>query len=45
MKKIAMIAAAVLMIASCCGKKEVVLLPVSDFQTTVDGKEVSLYTL
>ena len=40
-----MIAAAVLMIASCCGKKEVVLLPVSDFQTTVDGKEVSLYTL
>ena len=45
MNKIAMIAAAVLMIASCCGKKEVVLLPVSDFQTTVDGKEVSLYTL
>lgn len=45
MKKIAMIAAAVLMIASCCGKKEVVLLPVSDFQTSVDGKDVSLYTL
>ena len=45
MKKIAMLAAAVLMIASCCGKKEVVLLPVSDFQTSVDGKDVSLYTL
>ena len=45
MKKIAMIAAAVLMMASCCPKKDVSLLSVSDFQTTVDGKEVSLYTL
>lgn len=45
MKKITMIAAAVLMIASCCPKKDVSLLSVSDFQTTVDGKEVSLYTL
>ena len=45
MKKITMIAAAVLMMASCCPKKDVSLLSVSDFQTTVDGKEVSLYTL
>ena len=45
MKKIAMIAAAALMRASCCSKKEVVLLPEADFQTTIDGKEVSLYTL
>ena len=45
MKKITMIAAAVLMMASCCQKKDVSLLSVSDFQTTVDGKEVSLYTL
>ena len=45
MKKIAMIAAAVLMIASCCPKKDVSLLSESDFQTSVDGKDVSLYTL
>lgn len=45
MKKIAMMAAAVFMIASCCPKKEVVLLSESDFQTNIDGKEVSLYTL
>ena len=45
MKKITMIAAAVLMMASCCPKKDVSLLSVSDFQTSVDGKDVSLYTL
>lgn len=33
------------MTAACSQKSEVTLLPVSDFETTVDGKNVSLYTL
>ena len=45
MKKILMIAAACTAIASCAQKNEVTLLPASDFETVVDGKNVSLYTL
>ena len=45
MKKILMIAAACTAIASCAPKNEVTLLPASDFETVVDGKNVSLYTL
>ena len=45
MKKICFILAACAMMASCAQKSEVSLLPASDFETTVDGKEVSLYTL
>ena len=45
MKKILMIAAACAAIASCAPKNEVTLLPASDFETVVDGKQVSLYTL
>ena len=45
MKKILMIAAACAAIASCAQKNEVTLLPASDFETVVDGKDVSLYTL
>lgn len=45
MKKIFTIAAACLMMAACAQKSNVTLLPVSDFETTVDGKNVSLYTL
>ena len=45
MKKILIIAAACAAIASCAQKNEVTLLPASDFETVVDGKQVSLYTL
>ena len=45
MKKICFILAACAMMASCAQKSEVSLLPASDFETTVDGKDVSLYTL
>ena len=45
MKKILMIVAACAAIASCAQKNEVTLLPASDFETVVDGKDVSLYTL
>ena len=45
MKKILMIAAACAVIVSCAPKNEVTLLPASDFETVVDGKQVSLYTL
>ena len=45
MKKLLMIAAACVAIASCAQKNEVTLFPVSDFETVVDGKPVSLYTL
>ena len=45
MKRILFIAAVCMAIASCAKKNEVVLFPVSDFETTVDGKNVSLYTL
>ena len=45
MKKFCFILAACAMMASCAPKSVVPLLPASDFETTVDGKEVSLYTL
>ena len=45
MKKLLIIAAACVAIASCAQKNEVTLFPVSDFETVVDGKPVSLYTL
>ncbi len=45
MKKYLMIAAACAAIASCAQKNEVTLIPASDFETVVDGKNVSLYTL
>ena len=45
MKKILMIVAACTAIASCAPKNDVTLLPASDFETVVDGKDVSLYTL
>jgi len=32
-------------LASCCSKSAVTLFPASDFETEVDGKKVSLYTL
>ena len=40
-----MIVAACTAIASCAPKNDVTLLPASDFETVVDGKNVSLYTL
>ena len=45
MKKILCVIAAVAVLASCAQKGDVILFPESDFQTAVDGKEVSLYTL
>ena len=45
MRRIVIIAAFCAAFASCCSKSSVTLFPVSDFETTVDGKEVSLYTL
>ena len=45
MKKFFVIAAACTAMAACSQKNEVALLDEAAFQTTVDGKEVSLYTL
>ncbi len=45
MKKVLMIAAACVAMVSCAQKNEVTLLPASDFETVVDGKNVCLYTL
>ena len=45
MNRFYLILAACAMLASCAPKSVVPLLPASDFETTVDGKEVSLYTL
>ena len=45
MKKNLIIAAACVAMAACAPKSQVTLFPVSDFETTVDGKEVSIYTL
>lgn len=45
MKNIMIIAALCAALASCCPKNAVTLFPVSDFETEVDGKNVSLYTL
>lgn len=45
MKKIFYSLAAAVVLASCARESEVVLLPAADFETVVDGKDVSLYTL
>ena len=45
MKKLAIVLAACLAIASCAPKSNVILFPASDFEAQVDGKNVSIYTL
>ena len=45
MKRIFTLIAACAAVFSCAKKNEVTLLPASDFETVVDGKNVSLYTL
>ena len=45
MKKFFVVAAAFAAMVACAPKNDVTLFPVSDFQTVVDGKEVSIYTL
>ena len=45
MKKILNIVAVLATMISCSQKSRVTLFPASDFETTIDGKEVSLYTL
>ncbi len=45
MKKLAIMALACTMMAACDKTEAPVLFPVEDFQTTVEGKDVSLYTL
>ena len=45
MKKNLISAAACAVFAACAPKQEVVLFPASDFETVVEGKNVSLYTL
>lgn len=45
MKKFILAIAACAAMASCAPKSEVALFPVSDFETTVDGQNVSIYTL
>ena len=45
MKKILFSAVLCAIAAACTPKNEVTLLPASDFETVVDGKNVSLYTL
>ena len=48
MKKLTLLAAAFLVLAGCCGEKEKAapkLLDKAAFETTIDGKPVSLYTL
>ena len=45
MKRILILAAAVLGVCACCTKHKVELIPAENFQKEVDGKQVSLYTL
>ncbi|MBE6251079.1 MAG: galactose mutarotase [Bacteroidales bacterium] len=45
MKRIFLGILACMCIASCCQGEQVTLFPASDFETVVDGKNVSLYTL
>ncbi len=49
MKKLTLMAAALIVLAGCCGEKnkqaQPVLLDKTAFETTIDGKPVSLYTL
>lgn len=44
-KRIISFAAAALAIAGCCTKNKVELIPAENFNTEIDGKPVSLYTL
>ena len=45
MKTLFYVLAACTLLFSCAPKSNVVLFPVSDFETVVDGKNVSIYTL
>ena len=45
MKKFFVIAVTTMAMAACSHRSDVKLFPVSDFQTVLDGKEVSIYTL
>lgn len=45
MKKVLSIFAIALLLVSCSHKKDVKLIPAENFNTEVDGKKVSLYTL
>ena len=45
MKKLTMVLAACLALASCAQKNTITLFPASDFEAEVDGKNVSIYTL
>ena len=45
MKKVLSIFAIALLLVGCSHKKEVKLIPAENFNTQVDGKQVSLYTL
>ena len=45
MRKIALFAAICAAAAACCSRSEVALIPFSDFETVIDGKNVALYTL
>ena len=45
MKKIASFIAAGLALAGCCTQNKVELIPAENFNTEIDGKPVSLYTL
>ena len=45
MKRLLILAVLCAMMPACCRKDAVALLPSSDFETVVDGKVVSLYTL
>ena len=45
MKKFFVIAVTAMAMAACSHRSDVKLFPVSDFQTVVDGNEVSIYTL
>ena len=45
MKRLLILAVLCAMMPACCRKDAFTLLPSSDFETVVDGKEVSLYTL
>lgn len=45
MRRILIIAAACLALVSCADESQIKLIPSSDFETEVDGKQVALYTL
>ena len=45
MRRLLIIAAACLSFVSCADESQIKLIPSSDYETVVDGKKVSLYTL